>query len=619
MLTRTLFIRFFRRPRALALLGAGALACSSILMAQNTVQTTPPRGASSSVPNADKINPSPEQSTAPVQRPPAVIDPTGPAISMETSEALFDVMAGLNACGYDQELAISDPVRQKIRDLMDQALAQSEAAREARDNLCAFVHKRTLGDPRRNLAQYVSLALYLNPPPDLSQSVPTTEMPPDAEPIVDYVPLLRSFADAVNLHLIWALERQAYDEEVSKLHAPLTKMILDVDLYLKQPPSGYSDRRFLVLLEPQIAPGQTNARVYGSDYVVVASPVNGVLRMNEIKHTYLHFELEPLLYARSEAIDKLLPLLERVQDAPIPLSDKGDIVALVTECMIRAIEARTMDTGVPPYVPPAHIDRSQLAAINNKINAHDKQVAAVRQAYVDKSMTQGYILTQYFYNQFGRFEQGPISLEEAVGEMVYGMNVQVEKNRVQYLVFTDHQDEDVLERPAPTPDLLDQAEQALANGDTAQAVQLANQALAQHTHQPGRAQFILARADILDNKVDAAVTAFQQAAQLSHDPRTISWSHIYLGRIYDVQDNRDGAVAQYQAALQSRDGRPDTKQAAEQGLKRPFGPPHATKSEDAGPNGPDANGPDAPAQKQGLPAAPQSSATSTGGPDKTPE
>jgi hypothetical protein len=614
MLTRTLSIRFFRRSRALALLGVGALVCSSILMAQNTVQTTPPRGASSSVPNAGKINLPPEQSTAPVQRPPAVIDPTGPAISMETSEALFDVMAGLNACGYDQELAISDPVRQKIRDLMDQALAQSEAAREARDNLCAFVHKRTLGDPRRNLAQYVSLALYLNPPPDLSQSVPTTEMPPDAEPIVDYVPLLRSFADAVNLHLIWALERQAYDEEVSKLHAPLTKMILDVDLYLKQPPSGYSDRRFLVLLEPQIAPGQTNARVYGSDYVVVASPVNGVLRMNEIKHTYLHFELEPLLYARSESIDKLLPLLERVQDAPIPLSDKGDIVALVTECMIRAIEARTMDTGVPPYTPPAHIDRSQLAAINSKINAHDKQVAAVRQAYVDKSMTQGYILTQYFYNQFGRFEQGPISLEEAVGEMVYGMNVQVEKNRVQYLVFTDHQDEDVLERPAPTPDLLDQAEQALANGETAQAVQLANQALAQHTRQPGRAQFILARADILDNKVDAAVTAFQQAAQLSHDPRTVSWSHIYLGRIYDVQDNRDGAVAQYQAALQSRDGRPDTKQAAEQGLKRPFGPPHAAKSEGAGPNGPDA-----PAQKQGLPAAPQSSATSTGGPDKTPE
>lgn len=557
------------------MLGAGVLACASFLAGQNTVQTTPPQGTSSSVPNAGRSNLPAPQSAAPVQQPPAVIDPTGPAISMETSEALFDVMAGLNACGYDQELAISDPVRQKVRDLMAQALAQSEAARDARDNLCAFVHKYTLGDPRRNLAQYVSLALYLNPPPDLSQSVPTTELPPDAEPIVGYISLLRDFAQTANLHLIWALVRPDYDQEVAKLHGPLTKMILDMDLYLKQPPSSYNDRRFLVLLEPQIAPGQTNARVYGSDYVVVASPVNGVLRMKEIKHTYLHFELEPLLYARSEAIDQLLPLLELVQDAPIPLADKSDIVALVTECMIRAIEARTMDTGVPAYTPPAHFSRSQMASINAKINAHDQQVAAVRQKYVDDSMTQGYILTQYFYNQLARFEQGPISLEEAVGEMVYGMNVQVEKNRVKDLAFTDHQDEDVLERPTRAPDLLDQAEQDLANGDAKGAIQLANQALAAHTPHAGRAQFILGRADLLSNDVDGAVKAFQQAVQLSHDQRTLAWSHIYLGRIFDVEGDRKKALDEYQVAMQERDGNPDTKQAAQAGLQRPFGPPHA--------------------------------------------
>lgn len=584
MQVRLHFLRILHIPSAKGFLRNGVIslglvcllvAASASLWAQSTIETLHPQSSGTPAPASPQPKPdTPEsQSEAAVQKAPAVIDPTGPAISMETSEAVFDVMAGLNACGYDSELSISDPIRQKIRDLMNQTLVQSEPARAARDQLCTFVHGHTLGDPRRNLAQYVSLALYMTPPPNLTQSVPTRDLPPDAEPIVDYIGLLRNYADAVNLHVIWALVRPAYDEEVTKLHDPLTKMILDVDLYLKQPPSGYNQRQFLVLLEPQIAPGQTNARVYGGDYVVVASPVNGVLRMTEIKHTYLHYELEPLLYARSEAIDKLLPLLERVQDAPIPFSDKSDIVALVTECMIRAIEARTMDTGVPAYTPPAKFDRNQLVEINNKVNAHDHAVAEVRNAAVNRSMTQGYILTKYFYDQFHRFEQSPVSLQEAVGEMVYGMDVQVERARVQRLVFTNHQDEDIVERPGSAADPLDQAEQSLANGDKAKAALLANQALASHTTHPGRAQFILARVAILNGDLDSAVQDFQQAAQLSHNPRTVAWSHIYLGRIYDVQDNRTDAVTQYEAAIQTRDGRPDTKQAAEQGLKQPYGPP----------------------------------------------
>ena len=582
-------VRFRDRPRTVILLWVGIFACTS-LWGQSTIQTAPSSDASSSAPPSTSLPSTASPSVVPlpqgdaaIQKPPAVIDPTGPAIAMETSEAVFDVMAGLNACGYDDELAISDPIRQKVRDMMNQALAQSEEARTARDKLCVYVRSRRMNDPRHNLAQYVSLSLYLNPPPNLSQSVPTADLPPDAEPLTGYIPLLRAYAEAINLHLIWVLNHPAYDAEVNKLHDPLTKMILDVDLYLKQPPSGYNQRRFLILLEPQIAPGQVNARVYGSDYVIVASPVNGVLQMKEIKHTYLHYELEPLLYARSDAIDQLLPLLERVQDAPIPYSDKSDIVALVTECMIRAIEARTMDTGVPAYKVPAHIDRNQMGEINNKINAHDKQVAAIRRDVVNRSMTQGYILTQYFYNQFGSFERSPVSLQEAVGEMVYGMNVQIEKARVKRLVFANvAEDEDVVERPsaarrAPDQDkqMLDKAEQSLASGNTAQAAQLADKDISQHTGDVGRAQFILARVDILNGKLEGAIAAFQQSATLSTDPRTVAWSHIYLGRIYDVQNDRDKAITQYQEALQSRDGRPDTKQAAEQGLKQPYGPPHA--------------------------------------------
>ena len=561
-----------------AMVAAVSLLLGATLMAQNTVEQAPaPDGQptySSSNHDKNAAKKSAEagrQAQANSNATPApALDPTGPSISLETDESLFDVMAGLNACGYDDELGVSDPVRQHVREQMNQALAQSEAARAARDQLCTFVQGHTLGSARSNLAQYVSLALFLTPPPELAISVPKDQLPPDAAPITEYVNLLRNFANAINLHLIWVLNRPAYDAEVDKLHDPMTKMILGLDLYMKQPPSQYSNRRFLVVLEPLIAPGQANARVYGGDYIVVVSPVNGVVRLREIKHTYLHYELEPLIYARAEPIDALQPLLERVEDAPLPFEDKNNIEALVTESMIRAIEARTMDTGVPEYVLPTHIDRSQVVAVNKAIVERDRKAEAVRQQLVQQDMEQGYILTRYFYEQFKNFESSPVSLEEAVGEMVYSIDVPDVRSSVQRLEFVDHAQDEVVQRAAPKPDVLDQAEKALYSGDAAKATQIAEQALAAHTAHPGRAQFILARADLISGKPEQAVAAFQQAVKLSHDPRTIAWSHIYLGRVDDVQEDRDSAIAEYKAALQNRDGRPDTEQAAEQGLKHPY-------------------------------------------------
>src|SRR6185312_10798085 len=93
------------------------------------------------------------------QKPPAVIDPNGPATSLESSESVFDVMAALNVCGYNEGLADSDPVRQKVRDDINQALEKSESARQSRDRLCEFIHSHTMNDAQLNLAAYISLAL----------------------------------------------------------------------------------------------------------------------------------------------------------------------------------------------------------------------------------------------------------------------------------------------------------------------------------------------------------------------------------------------------------------------------------------------------------------------------
>jgi hypothetical protein len=71
------------------------------------------------------------------------------------------------------------------------------------------------------------------------------------------------------------------------------------------------------------------------------------------------------------------------------------------------------------------------------------------------------------------------------------------------------------------------------------------------------------------------VAHFKAALDTSRDPRTLAWCHIYLGRLYDMQQepDRKRALAEYRLAMNLRDDRPDTRAAAESGLREPFAPP----------------------------------------------
>ncbi len=510
----------------------------------------------------------------PQPKPAVLQDPAGPAIGLETSEALFDVAVALNACGYDTGLEESDPVRQRVRDQVNQAAMQSAEARDARDQLCRFIGEHRLADSTRDLAQYVSLALFLTPPPELAMSADEADLPPDATQAIGMLPALRSFARATQLHLIWVANRPAYEAEVARLHDPLTGMIVSTNTYLKMPASTYDGRRFLVLIEPLLSPSATNARVYGADYVVVVSPANGTVHMDQVRHSYLHYEIEPLLLTRYTAMDRLLPLLKTVREAALDFTYRTDIGALVIESLIRAVEARTMSTGVPEFHMPENVARADVPRYERERQAYLQKVAAVREAAVQRSMTQGFVLTHYFYDQLAAFERTPASLKESIGEMVYGMDVDQQVHRARDIQFAAASESDVVRRAPRTPRGLDVAELKLMKGDAEGARQLALQSLKDRTQEVDRANFILARASLLKGDMESAQTDFEETLRTSKDPRLLAWSHIYLGRILDVQDERDRALTEYRAALTVRDGQQDTKIAAERGLKQPFELPH---------------------------------------------
>ncbi|MGC1966731.1 MAG: hypothetical protein WA673_09735, partial [Candidatus Acidiferrales bacterium] len=134
------------------------------------------------------------------------------------------------------------------------------------------------------------------------------------------------------------------------------------------------------------------------------------------------------------------------------------------------------------------------------------------------------------------------------------------------------------------------------------ATNLAETALKLHGPDPARANFILARADLLTGNVDDATTAFHETLRLGSDPRLLAWSHIYLGQIFDVDDQRDQAVAEYKAALAVPDIQPDIKAAAAKGIATPF-----TLPDQPNPPGDDSSSDNAP-PKPPAAAQPQSAA-----------
>jgi hypothetical protein len=352
------------------------------------------------------------------EKAPSLVDPAGPTISLVSSEPVFLMAAALNACGYDEGLSESDPVRKRVRDEMNQALSKSEDARNKRDQICLYIAQHRMTGGVRDIAQYISLALYLTPPPELETSVELAEMPPDSTQVVEIVPLLRDFAAAVDLHGIWLAVHHIYDEEQNQVHDPLSKMIVSTNLYLKMPAETYNGRRFIVVVEPLLAPRTVNARIYGTDYVVVVSPAHGTIPMSAVRHTYLHYVIEPLLYIRANAIDRMQPILKEIREAPLEFRFRSDTVPLTVECLIKAIEARTMDTGIPEYTIPANINRSELPRYERERQQVQQKMEAVRVAAVRHDMTQGFVLTQYFYEQMIQFEKDPASLKDTIGEMV---------------------------------------------------------------------------------------------------------------------------------------------------------------------------------------------------------
>ncbi len=461
-------------------------------------------------------------------------------------------MTAINACGYDQELSISAPVRQEVRNEVAHTTQGSDRARSSLQELCDFYRDHQQGNQAHELTQYISLALNLGPPPKFVLSVKEADLPPDAAYVVGVVPWLQHFYADAHVHEIWESHKAAYDELVARFHAPVSKMLLSTDLYLRMPLSGYTDRHLLVFLDPMAGPGQVNARNYGANYYMVIGPSQDSVHLDALRHTYLHFILDPLAAQRATALSRLAPIMNAVQPAPMDEAFKSDIPLLVTESLIRAIETNLAVTG------------------------KNKEAETERSRRARQAAEEGFVLTPYFNHELEEYAKSEDGFSVAYPDWLHDINVENEKRYAAHIQFAaSATPEDIHATLLNSPTLLQQAQKRLAAGDAKGAAELAQQALDHKREDPAEAWFILAQAATANRDMPGAQNYFEKVIQVAHEPRLIAWSHIYLGRICDLQAERQQALAHYHAALQAGDSSTAIRQAAERGEQQPYEPPAA--------------------------------------------
>jgi hypothetical protein len=429
--------------------------------------------------------------------------------------------------------------------------------------MCDWYQAHKGKDPQRDLSQFVSLSLYLQGPPHFLPKVKDDEMPPDAVPIVGFGALLEKFYDKAALHSIWEAHRANYAAVVARYHDPLAKMVFDTDIYLKLQSGGYLGRTFTILLDFMGDPNEANARNYGTDYYVVVFPspdptTVDPLKMPQIRHTYLHYLLDPMAEKHYSSIKRLEPLLQSVKQAPLEDNFKSDVFLLVTECLVRAIEIRTSGT---------------------------KQTAeAMRLQAVDDAEKQGYVLTRYFYNAIITFEKDPAGLRTEYGDILNAIDIKQQQKAASQIQFARNSRPELVQLSRlEDRRMLQTAEKRLTARDLKGAQELAQQALDRKIGDEGRALFILAQVAVANKNPGGAADNFRKAIQTTKDPKVAAWSHVYLGRMLDMKDppDREGALSEYRAALNAGADLPEAKAAAERGLQQAYEPPAKPKEQES--------------------------------------
>ena len=477
-------------------------------------------------------------------------------------------MCALDAAGYESGAGTSSdsPGRVQLRNRM---LALQGPAVSA---LRKYYAEHALGDSGATFSRFVTFALVTGPPPDFQFELRHDDLPPEALTLDGFNAILANFYGEAKLDELWKFYQPDYQRGVESLRPPVSSLIFTVSNYLREIMRPINRRSFSVYVEP-LAGDKTIFRTFADEYDLVVRP-SADPPMDDIRHAFLHFILDPIAIRYRVQAAKASSLLEFAARAPLlPVDLRDDFSDFFDECLVRAVELRLR-----------RLSPADLAAA------------------IDQAESSGFVLVRPIYAGLSGFEKSEPAMEYYLPDLIKGIDVEAEQRRLRGVKFAEAAPASTAPpdnfrsavKPAASSDPLDdelaEGQRQISARNGAAAAASFERVLATRPDDE-RATYGLAVASALQGKPDQARELFTKviaaaqnplAGPSAHpDPSNLSWSHIYLGRMYDVEGKRDLAVLEYRAALAVA-GAPDpAKTAAQRGIEAGY----QTPSRDRPPDG----------------------------------
>ncbi len=466
-----------------------------------------------------------------------------PEVRLDLSPQLFTVLCAVQV-GVDAPLRRGTPAGSGVAAQVEQALRQlpPEVTQPLRDY---FRAKRVKGLPEE-LTPYISLALTVDGPPEFNFRFPQKQLPPDVYELVELQPLLKEFYERAQLAKLRQQVLSEYAQAVVRWQGETARRLLETRAYLRLIEERHPGRSYVAYLEWLVPRGLTSGRNYGLDYFLVIHPQREDL-LDVVRHQYLHFLVDSLVSRQASELGSWAPLRSIAERAPrLPETFRSDLLLLVSESLIQAIEFR--------------------------IQRLDAAVAA---AEVNRAEREGYLFVRHFFHALEGFEQAEPSFRFYFPDLLREFSVAQEKERLAQVEFAPALPPVAVPVAPPAPDssraLLEEAQRQLQAGDYAAARAGFGRVLREVDPEEPRALYGLAIVASQQQDQELAKSYFLFVLKRAREPFLLGWTHLYLGRIYDLEGSREQALGHYQAALSLESGLEQIEEAARRGLGEPFG------------------------------------------------
>ena len=252
----------------------------------------------------------------------------------------------------------------------------------------------------------------------------------------------------------------------------------------------------------------------------------------------------------------------------MPEEYRNDFLAFTDECFIKSVELRLH------RLPPAQLESA--------LNEADQT---------------GFILVRPFVAELQKFEKSEPSMSYYFPDLIAAIDVPAEQKRLQNVTFSPEvppapakQKSDSAASASDLDRLLAQGDREIARQDAKAASATFESILAKYPGLP-KAEYGLAIASVMAGNADRAEQLFAQLVspapasptaskpEDAADPAILSWSHVYLGRIHDLEGEREAAVHEYMGALAVEGAPESARVAAQNGVEEPYkGHPRANGS-----------------------------------------